>query len=71
MTMYKQGDKGYKPGDLLSMTNEELEALKKSPFEVHDPVADALNALAANVAALALALDAYVQQRKQESADGQ
>ncbi len=33
-------------------------------IEVHDPIADALSMLAANIGALALAIDAYVQSKK-------
>ena len=64
MTMYKKGDKEFDPTPLRRhlLTPEETGEVK-SP---HDPVVDALNALAANVAALVLALDAYVQQRKAE-----
>ena len=36
-------------------------------IEVHDPMLDVVGALSANIAALALAIDAYTQLRRKET----
>ncbi len=64
MTIYKQGEQPFDPKDFAKQAlAEQKHQLEPAQLEVR--AVEALNSLAANIAALALAIDSYVQSRKQ------